>query len=212
MTRELQKGTKLKNGKYTIERLIHKGFFGILYKGTLHVLARGTQGEIETTQAVAIKEFYFANICKRHSDGKTLLIISPSKRQLTQTAKEKFLKQAHTLARLKHPHIVKVLEIFEENNTAYMVMQYIEGHPLAVCVKRGLSVKDSVSIISQVLRALDFVHQHHILHLDVKPQNILCTQEGKAILMGFGIAKQYSKEGKLGRHSDYCPKCRIFTP
>jgi serine/threonine protein kinase len=91
---------------------------------------------------------------------------------------------------------VQVLEIFEENNTAYMVMQFIEGGNLKERVLRGLSMADSVRITQEVLHALAFVHENHTLHLDIKPQNILCTKNDKAILIDFGIAKHYNEEGE----------------
>jgi serine/threonine protein kinase len=91
---------------------------------------------------------------------------------------------------------VQVLEIFEENNTAYMVMQFIEGGNLKERVLRGLSMADSVRITQEVLHALAFVHENHTLHLDIKPQNILCTKNDKAVLIDFGIAKHYDEEGE----------------
>ncbi|MCS6968078.1 MAG: serine/threonine-protein kinase [Cytophagales bacterium] len=196
MTQELQKGTTLKNGKYVIDQVLGRGGFGITYKALMHTTITGPLGKINTVATVAIKEFYFADACQRHTDGKNVLITSSSKKLLTQRLKEKFLREAYILARLQHPHIVQVLEIFQENNTAYMVMQYIDGPSLATRVQQSLSVKDSVCLIKQVLRALDFVHQNKTLHLDVKPQNILCTKEDQAILIDFGIAKHYDEEGQ----------------
>jgi WD40 repeat protein/predicted Ser/Thr protein kinase len=196
MIHELKKGDTLKNGKYVIEQTIGKGGFGITYKGILHTVVKGELGEVDTTAVVAIKEFYFADGCERHPNGKTITVTSQSKRALTERLKQKFLKEAQTLSRLKHPHIVQVLEIFEENNTAYMVMQFIEGGNLKERVLRGLSMADSVRIIQEVLHALAFVHENHTLHLDIKPQNILCTKNDKAVLIDFGIAKHYDEEGE----------------
>jgi WD40 repeat protein/predicted Ser/Thr protein kinase len=196
MIHELKKGDTLKNGKYVIEQTIGKGGFGITYKGILHTVVKGELGEVDTTAVVAIKEFYFADGCERHPNGKTITVTSQSKRALTERLKQKFLKEAQTLSRLKHPHIVQVLEIFEENNTAYMVMQFIEGGDLKERVLRGLSMADSVRIIQEVLHALAFVHENHTLHLDIKPQNILCTKNDKAVLIDFGIAKHYDEEGE----------------
>jgi WD40 repeat protein/predicted Ser/Thr protein kinase len=196
MIHELKKGDTLKNGKYVIEQTIGKGGFGITYKGILHTVVKGELGEVDTTAVVAIKEFYFADGCERHPNGKTITVTSQSKRALTERLKQKFLKEAQTLSRLKHPHIVQVLEIFEENNTAYMVMQFIEGGNLKERVLRGLSMADSVRITQEVLHALAFVHENHTLHLDIKPQNILCTKNDKAVLIDFGIAKHYDEEGE----------------
>jgi serine/threonine protein kinase len=196
MIHELKKGDTLKNGKYVIEQTIGKGGFGITYKGILHTVVKGELGEVDTTAVVAIKEFYFADGCERHPNGKTITVTSQSKRALTERLKQKFLKEAQTLSRLKHPYIVQVLEIFEENNTAYMVMQFIEGGNLKERVLRGLSMADSVRITQEVLHALAFVHENHTLHLDIKPQNILCTKNDKAILIDFGIAKHYNEEGE----------------
>jgi WD40 repeat protein/predicted Ser/Thr protein kinase len=196
MIHELKKGDTLKNGKYVIEQTIGRGGFGITYKGILHTVVKGELGEVDTTVVVAIKEFYFADGCERHPNGKTVTVTSQSKRALTERLKQKFLKEAQILSRLKHPNIVQVLEIFEENNTAYMVMQFIEGGNLKERVLRGLSMADSVRIIQEVLHALAFVHENHTLHLDIKPQNILCTKNDKAVLIDFGIAKHYDEEGE----------------
>ncbi len=128
--------------------------------------------------------------------------------------KEKFLKEARTIAKLDHPGIVRIHDVFEENGTAYYVMDFIEGENLNDKVKRegALPEETALGYIRQVADALSFVHGHNIMHLDVKPANILVRKsDDKAILIDFGTAKQYDSEGSqtsttpIGLSAGYAP-------
>jgi len=128
--------------------------------------------------------------------------------------KEKFLKEARTIAKLDHPGIVRIHDVFEENGTAYYVMDFIEGENLNDKVKREgpLSEETALGYIRQVADALSFVHGHNIMHLDVKPANILVRKsDDKAILIDFGAAKQYDSDGSqtsttpVGLSAGYAP-------
>lgn len=112
--------------------------------------------------------------------------------------REKFVKEARTIARLDHPGIVRIHDVFEENGTAYYVMDFIEGENLNDLVKRegALPEERALGYIRQVADALSYVHGHNIMHLDVKPANIIVRKsDDKAILIDFGTAKQYDSEG-----------------
>ena len=112
--------------------------------------------------------------------------------------KEKFVKEARTIACLDHPGVVRIHDVFEENGAAYFVMDFIEGENLNDIVKRegALSEERALGYIRQVADALSYVHGHNIMHLDVKPANIIVRKsDDKAILIDFGTSKQYDSEG-----------------
>ena len=112
--------------------------------------------------------------------------------------KAKFLKEARNIAKFDHPCIIRIHAAFEENNTAYYIMDYIEGHSLSEMVKRfgPIPEEKAVSYIKKVGEALEYVHRHHMNHLDVKPANIMVRDsDGKPILIDFGLSKQYDSEG-----------------
>lgn len=128
--------------------------------------------------------------------------------------KEKFIKEAKTIARLDHPNIIHIHDVFVENNTAYYVMEYIEGESLGDVVRRcgPLAEKDAVEYIRAVASALDYIHQRRIMHLDIKPANVMLRKEdNRAILIDFGLSKQYDAEGNqtsstpLGISAGYAP-------
>jgi WD40 repeat protein len=115
--------------------------------------------------------------------------------------KQRFLDEARLLASLNHPGIVKVYDFFEENNTAYMVMEYLRGKSLAKLVEeRGgtLSEQEAVGYILKVCEALDVVHKAGYLHRDIKPENIIVCGDGRVVLVDFGAARSFMA-GRTGR-------------
>lgn len=183
----LQPGTVLQD-KYRIEAVLGKGGFGITYRAR-HI---GLQKE------VAIKEFFMRGACERQA-GTTHVTTTQSNREMADRFRHKFVKEAQLIASLSHPGIVRVSDIFETNGTAYYVMDYVEGENLNERVKRlgHLSEAEALTYIRQVGDALCYVHAKHMLHLDVKPANILLEQEsGRAVLIDFGVAKQYDTAGE----------------
>jgi hypothetical protein len=127
--------------------------------------------------------------------------------------RDKFIKEAKNIAKLKHPHIVKVIEVFEENGTAYYVMEYIEGCSLLEWVrdKGPLPEKEALGYIRQAASALDYIHSLQINHLDVKPGNILRRSSSLVVLIDFGMSKQYDASGEqtsstpVGVSAGYAP-------
>ncbi len=109
----------------------------------------------------------------------------------------KFVKEARVISQLHHPHIVSIFDVFKENNTAYYVMDYIEGYSLQDIVKKegALSESRALNYIRQIAGALEYMHGKNLLHLDVKPANIMVDNTGNAILIDFGLSKQYDMEG-----------------
>jgi len=189
-------GTILQNGKYRIISVLGQGGFGITYKGTLFEQYKGALQSIPIQIPVAIKEFFFQDYCTRKENSHEISISTTKGKVVFERFREKLIKEAHILAKLDHPNIVKVLEVFEENNTVYMVMEYIEGESLRDILeaKHILPVDKALKYTRQTGEALIHIHGKRILHLDVKPSNILISDaEKKAKLIDFGISKRYDE-------------------
>jgi formylglycine-generating enzyme required for sulfatase activity len=136
------------------------------------------------------------DFCNRDASS-GVSVPSTGSREMVERYKRKFLKEAAGISRQKHPNIVRVVEVFEENNTAYYVMEYIEGYSLEQWVKEkgALPESEAFGYICQIASALDYIHAQKMTHLDVKPGNILLKEEGEALLIDFGLAKQYDEAG-----------------
>jgi serine/threonine-protein kinase len=188
---ELQPGTTLCNGKYLIERKIGEGGFGITYKAVQSNLGR----------MVCVKEYFPAGKCVRNIQSKTVHLQGISE-AVFEKYRQIFVKEAKTLASLKHSNIVEVIDVFDENNTSYMVMTFIEGQDLQTIVeKQGrLSYPDAVNYIAQIASAVGYIHEKNILHRDIKPDNVMITADYKAILIDFGAAREFEHD-KTQRHT-----------
>lgn len=185
---QLTTGAVLQNGKYRIECVLGQGGFGITYLATQDILER----------KVAIKEFFMRDFCTREGDTSTVSLGSTANRETMERYMAKFLKEARIISELSHPNIIRIYDIFRENNTAYYVMEYIEGQFLSEYVKsRGpLSEKEAIGHIRAVGEALEYIHAKHINHLDVKPGNIMLSRADHHIyLLDFGLSKQYDADG-----------------
>lgn len=185
---QLPKNTLLQGGRYKIEKVLGQGGFGITYLATQELLDR----------KVCIKEFFFKEYCERDEETSHVLLGTQSNHETVERFMNKFIKEARTISALNHPHVIRIYDIFKENNTAYYVMEYIEGESLSDRVNRYgvLSEAEAVAYIKQIGSALDFIHQRSINHLDIKPANIMIRKEDyKAILIDFGLSKQYDAQG-----------------
>ena len=182
---QMPAGTRLQGGKYEIVRFISSGGFGCTYEAKHAML----------NKSVAIKEFFVKDFCNRDSTTNSIYIASESKVSLIEKLRGKFVAEAQALFDMHHQNIVRVTDIFEENNTAYYVMDFISGPSLAGLIgERGaLPEKEAVGYIRQVADALKYVHSLNRLHLDIKPQNIMINSSGDAILIDFGVSKQYDE-------------------
>ena len=185
---KLSKNTSLQGGRYSIIESIGKGGFGITYLATQRGLDR----------TVVIKEFFMSDYCARERDTLRVTFGTDSSREMIERFREKFVKEARNIAAFDHPNIVRVIDVFEENNTAYYVMEYHSAGSLGSLVdNRGaLNEDDALYYIRQVASALKYVHSRKMMHLDIKPDNILVNSRGEAVLIDFGLSKRYDEKGK----------------
>lgn len=185
---ELRRGAYLKRGEYTILSKLGRGGFGITY---LAIQAR-------SNMQVCVKEFFPEEFYYRRTNSNDLILSRPDAANRMERFKRKFINEARIISRMRHPNIVHIYDTFEENNTVYYVMEYIDGMSLADAIARrgAMSEEHSRYYISQVAGALHHVHRNHILHLDVKPGNIMLRRsDNRAILIDFGISKGYDDDG-----------------
>ena len=181
----LQPNTTLQGGKYRIERVLGQGGFGITY------LARNTVFDID----VAIKEFFMKD--ENDRDGSSVTMPNTTKQELFHGQMEKFKKEAKRMFTIKNEHIVGVQDLFEENSTAYYVMDYVDGENLAEHLKRTgkpMTEQEVRDILPQILDALKSIHDAGIWHLDLKPANILIDKSGLVKLIDFGASKQLNAQ------------------
>ena len=187
----LSAGTTLQHGKYRIISTLGQGGFGITY------LAENTMLEGK----VAIKEFFYKEYCDRDADTRHVTVPTSGNRDVVDRFKQKFVKEARTIFKLPHPNIVRILDVFEENGTAYYVMDYIEGESLSEMVaRRGyIPEAEALAYICDVAQALTYIHSKKVNHLDVKPGNMIRRRnDGKVLLIDFGVAKQYDAASLKG--------------
>lgn len=189
----LPNGYLLQKGKYKLKQVIGQGGFGITYKGIWYTEVKGSLGAMRTEVPVCIKEYFFKDYCARDAYSFRVKVHSDTGKLLFDKFKEKLIKEAKILSEVHHPYIVNVLEVFEENNTAYIAMEYIAGSSLKdKLAKEGILPEAEVlRYMHQIGEALQFVHQKNILHLDIKPSNILIDKDNNARLIDFGVSKRY---------------------
>ncbi len=189
----LPNGYILQRGKYKIAQVIGQGGFGITYKGFWTTEVKGSLGAMRTEIPVCIKEYFFKDYCSRDPQSLIVRVHSDTGKLLFNKFKEKLIKEAKILSEVHHPYIVNVLEVFEENNTAYIVMEYIAGNSLKDRLSKEGVLPEALVLryIKQIGEALAFVHQKNILHLDIKPSNILIDRNNNARLIDFGVSKRY---------------------
>jgi serine/threonine-protein kinase len=183
----LPAATSLRGGDYILEDALGQGGFGITYHARDEVLHRHA----------AIKEFFPRGVVRDAGTGE---VLAPSSSEFA-AAREQFLREARALARFNHPNIVDVYSIFEENATAYMVMEFVRGSTLTRLIEaRGaLPEGEALSVIEQIASALLEVHGAGILHLDVKPDNVIIEDgTSRAVLLDFGLTKKIETASGYG--------------
>jgi serine/threonine protein kinase len=183
-------------GGYRVVRKLAAGGFGVVY------LALDPDGK-----QVALKEYLPSSLATR-SPGELLPQVPAEKLSLYRLGLKSFFEEGRALAQISHASVVSVLNFFRENETVYMVMNYLEGASLQEFIitarelKKQKVFRESTirSLFDEVLRGLRIVHQHKMLHLDIKPANIFVTDDNRAVLIDFGAAREVlSKEGNFIR-------------
>ena len=195
MMQYLQPDTTLQSGKYKIVRILGQGGFGITYLAI----------QVSANRQVAIKELFLNGVNERA--GNTIRVSNSVNDSLFEKQKEKFKKEAKRIMSLDNEHIVKVYDLFEENNTVYYVMDYLEGESLASRMKREghpLTESEVMDILPQLLDALSEIHKFQIWHLDIKPANIMLIDK-TVVLIDFGASKQITP-------SEMTSTALYFTP
>ena len=187
----LPQGTKLQGGIgiYEIIQPLGQGAFGITYLAKINIQTQ--LGNISTN--VALKEFFMGDINGREG----YIVTNGSNFGLFSKYKEKFVKEAINLSQHKHQNIVKVYETFEANNTVYYSMEYIEGGSLDsyIAQKGKLGEEETLAFTTQIVSALKEMHRKNMLHLDLKPGNVMLKDGKTAVLIDFGLSKQYDNDG-----------------
>ena len=191
---QLQPGTVIHgtHNDYRIERVLGQGSFGITY--VANVRLKGRLGAIESAAMVAIKEFFLRDVSSRNG----LRVFSVSDSTLCSDYRRDFLREAQNLSRLDNDHIVKVLETIEENDTVYYVMEYLSGGNLDqhILSHGKLSCREALDLAIQIGEALKCMHAQHMLHLDLKPLNVMRGEDGHIVLIDFGLSKCFGADGQ----------------
>ena len=196
-------GTLLRAGAYRIEKQIASGGFGNTY----------VVRNVKFNNLFAMKEFFMKEINLRN--GIDVTVSLPNNKATFETQREKFEKEAVRLYHLNNEHIVKVHDLFDENGTVYYIMDLIDGQSLADIIKSqgAIDEQTALNIFRQMLDALSVLHgqKEPMLHLDIKPSNIMLDKRGNAYLIDFGSSKQIDDTGSLTTVSgftlskDYAP-------
>ena len=200
---ELKQGTSLQGGKYIIKQVLGQGGFGITY------LAE----QVSLDREVAIKEFFMNDGCMRDVASGRVTVPSTGAAARVEQFRKKFFKEAQSLASMDHPNIIGVIDVFEENGTVYYSMPYMPNGSLKSLVqKKGpLPEAEALRYVRQVASALKYMHDRHLCHYDVKPDNILIDNRNNAVLIDFGISKNYDADGNetsttpIGISEGYAP-------
>ena len=190
----LSKGTILHGQSYNYEIInaLGQGSFGITYLAIVKM--QGNLGTIDSNIHVAIKEFFMHKINGREQS----LVTCGSEHGLFDKYKKKFITEAQNLSRLKHDHIIKVIEIFEENNTNYYSMEFVNGGSLDEYIVQQGHLPEGVALgyAVQIASALSFMHSQNMLHLDLKPSNVMMQDVNHLTLIDFGLSKQFNEKGE----------------
>lgn len=177
---------------YEILKVLGQGSFGITYLATVRM--QGALGSLDTNIKVAIKEFFMRDVNGRKGDSVTC----NGDTSLFDNYRRDFVKEALNLSRMSHPHIIRVLESFDCNGTSYYAMEFIDGTNLNeyIVKSRGLSEYESLECVSSIAEAVSYMHQNRMLHLDIKPLNVMRGYDGKLTLIDFGLSKRFNKAGE----------------
>jgi len=175
---------------YTIEKVLGQGAFGITYLASTSM--KGPLGEV--TVQVALKEFFAKELDSRMSDG---TVTARTEDGIAYKYARAFQRESENLSKMKHPGIVKVLEAFEAKGTYYYSMEYLSGGSLDDKVKgTGIPESEALPLIRKIGSALSYMHDRKMMHLDLKPKNIMLKGDGSPVIIDFGLSKQFDSSGE----------------
>lgn len=181
---------------YKIMNVLGQGTFGITYKAKVEM--KGALGRLDSNMYVAVKEFFMKEVNGRENSSVTSG--STSNGGLFYYYRDKFEREARNLSTLSHPNIVKVLEAFHANGTTYYSMENIDGISLDKKIAQSpqgrMPLTEAIETLKQIGAAIAFMHSRNMLHLDVKPGNVMMRKDGTAVLIDFGLSKQYTSDGE----------------
>ena len=173
---------------YRVGRVLgHPGGFGVTYLAW----------DVHLQNRVAVKEYLPRDIATRSDDSLNVTVQAPEQKANFDFGLEQFLSEARMIAKFDHPHIVRVRNFFRAFGTAYLVMDYYDGRSLGDYlshVQQAVEPKAAVRLLAHILDGLQYVHDHGVLHRDVKPHNIYLASNGRSILLDFGAARQAAGE------------------
>ena len=175
------------NHKYIVGTTIDSGGFGIIYRAW----------DAQMEQVVAIKEYFPNGVVSRVPGQNDVIVYSGKNREVFRKGVDRFLVEARNMAEFSQPDIVALYDYFEENNTAYIVMEYLDGVSFKEYLKeRGgrIPSEEVVDITLHVLAALEEIHSHHIIHRDISPDNIFLCSNHRVKVIDFGAARFSSGE------------------
>lgn len=185
---ELRPGTHLNGGRYSIVKTLGHGGFGITYLAEQTSLGR----------KVCIKEFFPMDYFVRDNDTQNAKVVSERFGADMELYRAKFRKEAKTIAALSHNNIVSIIDVFDDNNTTYYAMDYIDGFSLRELIDKegAISEAQAIGYIRQAARALDHIHKSGRVHLDIKPGNIMVRRsDDSVVVIDFGLSKHFNEDG-----------------
>ena len=180
-------GTVLPGSSYQIEAVLGQGNFGITYRVYDTALER----------IYALKEFFPQDLSDRDYSVSLLLETSSRRKEQFEALKQKFISEARTLSKCNHPGIVKITSIFFSMDTAYYLMDFVDGVTLREkYARQPLKPGDAIAMIKKIAEPLSYIHEHKIVHFDLNPNNVMVRPDGSVVLIDFGFAKRYDESGK----------------
>jgi len=204
----LKQGTLLQGGKYRIERELGHGGFGITYLAT----------QVGLNRKVAIKEFFMRECCARDGNTSNVLIGFEGCKEPVAKYRTKFVKEVQTIAGIDNCHIVRIYDIFEENETAYYVMEYLAGGDLKSRIPSGgIPEMEAIGYIRNIADTLRYIYTKNVFHFNINPANILFRNEEEMVLIDFGISKQHDRDDIFVNEFDdydflFSNICHGFSP
>ena len=191
----LKPGSSLLGGKYRIVKALGHGTFGLTYLATTKLSSQGNLGALEVEVNVAIKEFFMRDINQRDTQTGH---VGGSEADLFVEYRRRFRKEAHNLTKLEHPGIIRVIDVFDENDTSYYAMEFVDGRNLDdyIAAEGPMKEADALAAVKKIGEALEYMHSRHMLHLDIKPKNIMRRPDGSFKVIDFGLSKIIGADGE----------------